>query len=73
MEENVNGFIDFLSEELFSFVNDETHLPSTSSHINHTNSSNNPTEDIIADSLLLQAIENFEALNEQESSTTPTR
>ena len=56
---------EFLSEELFSFVNDNTDSPSTSSHA-YQDSSNN--SDI--NSLLLQAIENYESSNESASLTT---
>ena len=56
---------EFLSEELFSFVNDDTGSHSTSSHA-YQDSSNN--SDI--DSLLLQAIENYESSNESVSLTT---
>ena len=61
----MNELSEFLSEELFSFVNDDTGSPSTSSHA-YQDSSNN--SDI--DSLLLQAIENYESSNESASLTT---
>ena len=60
-----------LSEELLSFVNDKNDLQSTSSHACQTSSCNNVlSEDI--DSLLLQAIENYEDSNEQASPKVST-
>ena len=68
MEEGKYDLGEFLSKKLLSFVNDESDLPSTSSHTYQNSSCNSVlSEDI--DSLLLQAIENYEDSNEQASST----
>ena len=68
MEEGKDDLGDFLSEELLSFINDESSLPSTSSHTYQNSSCNNVlSEDI--DSLLLQTIESYEDSNEKASST----
>ena len=60
----MNELGEFLSKELFSFVNDDTDLASTSSHA-YQDSSNN--SDIV--SLLLQALENYESSNQSVSLT----
>ena len=68
MEEGKDNLNDFFSKKLLyvSFINDESNLPSTNNHAYQNSSCNNVlSEDI--DSLLLQAIENYEDLNEQAS------
>ena len=61
---NMRELVEFLSEELLSFVNDDTDLPSIGSHA-YQDSSNNSNIDST-----FQAIENYESSNESSSSTT---
>ena len=71
MEEGKDDLGDFLSEELLSFINDKNDLPCTSSHACQTSSCKNVLPQDI-NSLLLQAIENYEDSNEQASSKVST-